>query len=140
MLGAQPFAQGPGDIAVFAVIYEVIQKLHHMLLVGRFYGTQEELGALGTSCILNTFCTCTGDTVGIAHTSIEDAPASDATIYRLHSALRLHELGSAIATLTALDAIYVKRLDVPSWARFLQILEDGWWLCSMDLLCLSVGP
>jgi hypothetical protein len=82
VLGVPPFAQGPGDFAVFNDIYEVIRKLNHMLLVGRFFGTQEELG---TSCILNAF---TGDAVEIARTAIEDAPASDATIYRLHSALR----------------------------------------------------
>ncbi len=81
VLVVQPFAQGPVDIAVFATIYEFIHKLNHMLLVGLFYGTQEELG---TSCILNTF---TGDAVGITHTVIEDASASDATFYRLHSAL-----------------------------------------------------
>ena len=37
----------------------------------------------------------------------------------------MYGLGSAIATLTALDTLYVKGLDVPSWARFLQILEDA---------------
>ncbi len=42
MLDVQPFAQGPDDIAVFATIYEIICKLTHMLLVGLFYGTQEE--------------------------------------------------------------------------------------------------
>jgi hypothetical protein len=40
-------------------------------------------------------------------------------------AVRLYELGSAIAALTAGDALYVKGLDVPSWAGFLQILEDA---------------
>ena len=81
MLGVLPFAQGPDDIAVFATIYEFIHKLNHIILVGSFYGIQEELG---TSCILNTF---TGDTVGIVHTVIEDDSALDATFYRLHSAL-----------------------------------------------------
>jgi hypothetical protein len=102
---------------VFTVIYEIIRKLNHMLLVGSFYGTQEELG---TSCILNAF---TGDAVGIARTAIDNAPTSDSTSYHLHSALRallqaylpsvferswteavrLYELGSVIAALTALD-------------------------------------
>ena len=76
VLGVPPFAQGPGYIAVFAAIYEILRKLNHMHLVGRFYGTQEEL--VGTSCILNAF---TGDAVGIARTTIEDRPASDATFY-----------------------------------------------------------
>ncbi len=40
-------------------------------------------------------------------------------------AVHWYGLGSAIATLTALDTLYVKGLDVPSWARFLQILEDA---------------
>ena len=64
VLGVPPFAQGPGYIAVFAAIYEILRKLNHMHLVGRFYGTQEEL--VGTSCILNAF---TGDAVGIARTA-----------------------------------------------------------------------
>ena len=68
VLGVPPFAQGPGYIAVFAAIYEILRKLNHMHLVGRFYGTQEEL--VGTSCILNAF---TGDAVGIARSAIEDA-------------------------------------------------------------------
>jgi hypothetical protein len=143
VLGAPLFDQGPGDIASFAAIYEIIHKLNQLLLIGRFFGTQEELG---TSCILNAF---TGDAVGIARTSIEDTPASDATFYRLHSALRallqaylqsitakegvhcarilfgllfelcwteavsLYELGSAIVALTSDDTLYVKCLDVP---------------------------
>jgi hypothetical protein len=82
VLGAPLFEQGPGDNAAFAAIYEIIRKLNHMLLVGRFFGTQEESG---TSCILNAF---TGDPVGIARTTIEDAHVSDATLYCLHSAFR----------------------------------------------------
>jgi hypothetical protein len=39
--------------------------------------------------------------------------------------VRLYNLGSAIAAITAGDALYVNRLDVQSWARFLQILEDA---------------
>jgi hypothetical protein len=51
VLGVTVFDQGPGDIAVFAALYEIICKLNYVLLVGRFYGTQEELGTL---CILTT--------------------------------------------------------------------------------------
>ena len=96
VLGVPPFVtvQGPVDIAVFAAIYEIIRKLNHMLLVGRFYGAQEELGT-GTSCILNAFA---GDAVGIARTAIEDAPASDATFYRLHSAFARSPAGLFTAT------------------------------------------
>jgi hypothetical protein len=39
-------------------------------------------------------------------------------------AVRLYDLGGAIAAITAKDALHVKSLDVPLWARFLQILED----------------
>jgi hypothetical protein len=39
-------------------------------------------------------------------------------------AVRLHDLGSVIAAITASDTLHVKCLDTPSWARFLQILED----------------
>ena len=38
VLGFPPFAQGPGNMAVCTVIYEVIRKLNHILLVGCFYG------------------------------------------------------------------------------------------------------
>ncbi len=34
--GVPPFALGPGDLTVFNVMYEVIRKLNHILLVGRF--------------------------------------------------------------------------------------------------------
>jgi hypothetical protein len=40
-------------------------------------------------------------------------------------AVRLYYLGGAIAALTAKDTLHVNRLDVPSWGRFLQILEDA---------------
>jgi hypothetical protein len=39
-------------------------------------------------------------------------------------AVGLYDLGSAIAAITATDTLHVKRLDLPSWVRFLQILED----------------
>jgi hypothetical protein len=39
--------------------------------------------------------------------------------------VRLYDLQCAIAELTAADAHYVKRLDPPSWGRFLQIMEDA---------------
>jgi hypothetical protein len=40
-------------------------------------------------------------------------------------AVRLYDLGWAIATLTTQDTLHVKYLDVPSWARFLKMLEDA---------------
>ena len=50
-------------------------------------------------------------------------------LYDLQCAIaeRLYDLSylqCAIAQLTAADAHYVKRLDAPSWGRFLQIMED----------------
>ena len=38
--------------------------------------------------------------------------------------VRMYDLQCAIAALTAAEVHYVKRLDTPSWGRFLQILED----------------
>ena len=52
VLGVAPFSAGPGDIAIFAAIYEVVRKLAYILLVGRFFGTQEDLGL---SFILSAF-------------------------------------------------------------------------------------
>jgi hypothetical protein len=40
-------------------------------------------------------------------------------------AVHVYDLLCAIAVLMAADAHHVKRLDVPSWARFLQIMEDA---------------
>jgi hypothetical protein len=40
-------------------------------------------------------------------------------------AVRLYDLLCTIAVLTAADTQHVERLDMPSWARFLQILEDA---------------
>ena len=40
-------------------------------------------------------------------------------------AVRLYDLGGAIAAITAQDVLHVNLLDVQSWARFLQILEDA---------------
>ena len=71
----------PGDLAVFAQAYEIIRKLTSTLLIGRFFGAQEELG---NACILNYFI---GDAANIARTAIDDAPASTNRVYRLHSAL-----------------------------------------------------
>jgi hypothetical protein len=39
--------------------------------------------------------------------------------------VRLYDLQCVIAELTVADAHYVKRLDPPSWGRFLQIMEDA---------------
>jgi hypothetical protein len=149
VLGVSPFGQGPDDMAAFATIYAIIRKFTHMLVVGRYFGPQEDLG---TMCILSVF---TEDVDKIARTALDDATASDAGSYRLHSvlrtilqaylqqkagkewrrlceelvwppvfsrgwteAVRLHDLGGAIAALTATDSFHAKHLDVPLWARF----------------------
>jgi hypothetical protein len=151
-----PFSLAPSNITVFAQVYEIIRKLNATLLIGRFFGAQEELG---NACILNDFM---GDAAEIARTAIEDAPASDNRVYRLHSALhailraylppraakewramcrdfvwptvfargwteavRLADVGTAIAALTAGDALAVKQLNHPSFACLVQILEDA---------------
>jgi hypothetical protein len=44
---------------------------------------------------------------------------------RWTEAFGLYDLGGAIVALTAQDALHVKHLDVQSWARFLQLLEDA---------------
>ena len=41
------------------------------------------------------------------------------------SLVRLYDLQCVIAELTAAEAHYVKRLDPPTWGKFLQILEDA---------------
>ena len=49
-------------------------------------------------------------------------------------AVRCTSWAGAIAA-TAGDALHVKRLDVPSWAQFLQILEDTGPAWMVDVLC-----
>jgi hypothetical protein len=44
---------------------------------------------------------------------------------RVDGAVHLYDLGGDIDALTDQDAFHVNRLDVPSWERFLQILEDA---------------
>ncbi len=66
---------------MFAIIYEIIRKLNHMLLVCSYHGRQEDLG---TACILSAF---TEDTDKIVRTDIDDANVLDATSYSLHSTL-----------------------------------------------------
>jgi hypothetical protein len=39
--------------------------------------------------------------------------------------VRLYDLQCAIAELTATEVLHVKRLDPPTWGRFLQVLEDA---------------
>ena len=52
VLGVASFSLGPGDITTFAAIYEIVRKIAYILLVGRFFGTQEDLGL---SFILSAF-------------------------------------------------------------------------------------
>ena len=82
VMGVVPFSQGPGDITTFATMYEVVRKLAYILVVGRFFGTQEDLGL---SCILSTF---TEDAAAIVRTAIEDSTASEQDTYRMHEVLR----------------------------------------------------
>ena len=82
VLGVAPFSLGPGDITTFAAIYEVVRKLAYILLVGRFFGTQEDLGL---SFILSAFIE---DAVAMVRTAIDDTPASTQDMYRLQAVLR----------------------------------------------------
>jgi hypothetical protein len=70
MLGIPPLAQDTRNIETFVIVYEVVRKLTHILLVGRFFGAQEDLGI---SCVLSSF---TDDAVAVARTAIEDTPES----------------------------------------------------------------
>ena len=70
VLGVASFSLGPGDIATFAAIYEIVRKIAYILLVGRFFGTQEDLGL---SFILSAFIE---DAVAMVRTAIDDTPAS----------------------------------------------------------------
>jgi hypothetical protein len=106
VLGILPFCQGPDDMAAFPAIYEIIRKINHMLLVGRYFGPQEDLG---TVCILSAF---TEDSDKIAHTALEDATVSDARSYHLHSVLR------------ALLQAYLQSQAAKEWRR---LCEDLVW-------------
>ena len=82
VLGVASFSLGPGDIATFAAIYEIVRKIAYILLVGRFFGTQEDLGL---SFILSAFLE---DAVAMVRTAIDDTPASTQDMYRLQAVLR----------------------------------------------------
>ena len=82
VLDVAPFSTVPGDIATFSSIYEVVRKLAYILLVGRFFGTQEDLGL---SFILSAFIE---DAAAMVRTAIEDTAASTQATYRLQEVLR----------------------------------------------------
>ena len=75
------FALGPSTITTFAAVYEVVLKIAEILAAGRFFGTQEDLGA---ACILSAF---SGDAVKVAGSALADAPESGQGTYKLHTAL-----------------------------------------------------
>jgi hypothetical protein len=55
-------------------------------------------------------------------------------------AVRLHDLGSAIAALTATDALHVKRHDVLDFCRYWRMRgQHGWWQFYMGLR-LRISP
>jgi hypothetical protein len=51
VLGVSPFGQGPGDMAAFIAIYEIIRKINRILLVGCYCGPQEDLGTMNSQCV-----------------------------------------------------------------------------------------
>jgi hypothetical protein len=152
---ASPCGLAPNDIAAFASVYEIIRKLAATLMIGRFFGPQEDLGV---ELISRAF---TGDAETIAQTAINVALPSTDRVYRLSSVLsailraylppratqewrlkcrdfvwplvfatgwaavvRLMDVGTAIAALTATDVLPVKRLAPPSFDDLTQLLAD----------------
>ena len=67
IIGVPSFQPGPSTISTFADVYEVVLKIAEILAAGRFFGTQEDLGA---ACILSAF---SGDSVNVARTALADA-------------------------------------------------------------------
>jgi hypothetical protein len=152
---AVPCGLAPGDLVAFAQVYEIIRKLAATLMIGRFFGPQEDLGI---ELISRAF---TGDAETYVQTAINVAPPSDDRVYRLSSvlsavlraylppratqewrlqcrefvwppvfatgwaaAVRLMDVGTAIAALTAADDLPVKRLAAPSFDDLTQLLAD----------------
>jgi hypothetical protein len=37
------FACGPVDLGTFAIVYEIVRKLVDLIMVGRYYGFQEDI-------------------------------------------------------------------------------------------------
>jgi hypothetical protein len=79
---ASPCGLAPSDISAFALVYEIIRKLAATLMIGRFFGPQEDLGI---ELLNHAF---TGDAETIAQTAITQAQPSNDRVYRLSSVLR----------------------------------------------------
>ena len=77
----EPFHAGPGDIKVFANMLELCLKLATTITVAWYYIDNEEL------CMAYFLSVFTGDTAGLATTSLADTPSSDHAAFRLHGAL-----------------------------------------------------
>ena len=153
---AETFKEGPGDLGVFARLFDVVLRVATTCMVGRLYGPSEDLG------IANFLGAFEGAALALARTALNDMAASDQAALRLHGALlsllrsyrppraaqswrelrnafafphgcsqgwtelvRIFDLQCVIAELTANEQHFVKRLDVPTWSGFLQILEDA---------------
>ena len=124
-IGVPPFALGQSTITTFAAVYEVVLKIAELLAAGRFFGTQEDLGA---ACILSAF---SGDAVKVARSALADAPESGQGTYKLHTAL--------CALLTA----YLQPRAAAEWRSLAASFEwpesfsAGWTEASRlyDLLC-----
>ena len=141
VLGVSQFGQGPGDMTVFVAFYEIILKINHMLLVDSYFGPQEDSGKM---CILSVFTedtdkiarTALEDTTVSDHQSYLLHTALRALLQAYlptHAAKEWRRLCeelvwppvfragrrklfacTTIATLTAMDALHVNHLDVPS--------------------------
>ncbi len=153
---AETFKEGPGDLGVFARLFDAALRVATTCMVGRLYGPSEDLG------LANFLGAFEGDALALDRTALADTAASDQLALRLHGSLlsllraylppraaklwrelcnefafpqgcsqgwtelvRIFDLQCVIAELTANEQHFVKRLEAPTWSRFLQILEDA---------------
>ena len=78
---AETFKEGPGDLEVFARLFDAVLRVATTCMVGRLYGPSEDLGAAN---FLGAF---EGAALALARTALNDMAASDQAALRLHGAL-----------------------------------------------------
>ena len=67
---AETFKEGPGDLGVFARLFDVVLRVATTCMVGRLYGPSEDLG------IANFLGAFEGDALALARTALDDTAAS----------------------------------------------------------------
>jgi hypothetical protein len=136
-------------MAAFAAIYEIISKLTHMLLVGdlgmicilsAFTEDADKIArtALNDEAVSDAWSyQLHSELRAILQAYLQQQAAKEwrrlceelvwppVFLRGWTEAVRLYDLGGAIAALTATEVLHVKHLNVLLWARFLQILEDA---------------